>query len=142
MADNAEELLNEMITKINLITNSLDGTIAQLNKMNESIRDMREKFSEEIVSLTENIRLIVEVLKQFRIRSSKEMQELSEEFNKKIKKFYEQERIKSITQQEREAIDLIKQASRAVSNNLYYVQLLSIISTIREEVNRIMGVIK
>ncbi|MHA1688058.1 MAG: hypothetical protein ACTSYC_01780 [Promethearchaeota archaeon] len=142
MADNAEELLNEMITKINLITNSLDGTIAQLNKMNESIRDMREKFSEEIVSLTENIRLIVEVLKQFRIRSSKEMQELSEEFNKKIKKFYEQERIKSITQQEREAIDLIKKASRGVSNNLYYVQLLSIISTIREEVNRIMGMIK
>lgn len=135
----AEELLEEMITKINLITNSLDGTIAQLNKMNEAINSMRQKFSEEIVSLTENIRLIVEVLKQFRVRSSKEMQEISDDFNVKIKKFYENERIKTITKQEREAIDLIKQASRTVSNNLYYVQLLSIINSIREEVNRVIS---
>lgn len=135
----AEELLEEMITKINLITNSLDGTIAQLNKMNEAINSMRQKFSEEIVSLTENIRLIVEVLKQFRVRSSKEMQEISDDFNVKIKKFYENERIKTITKQEREAIDSIKKASRTVSNNLYYVQLLSIINSIREEVNRVIS---
>ncbi len=135
----AEALLEEMINKINLITSSLDGTIAQLNKMNDAINSMRQKFSEEIVSLTENIRLIVEVLKQFRVRSSKEMQAISEEFNLKIKNFYDKEAIKRITKEEKEAIDFVKQASRTISNNLYYVQLLSIIGSIREEVNRIMG---
>jgi len=34
---------------------------------------------------------------------------------------------------------MIKQASKAVSNNLYYAQLLNIIQSIREETNRIIS---
>ncbi|KKL77661.1 hypothetical protein LCGC14_2032630, partial [marine sediment metagenome] len=76
----AEQLLEEMIKKINQIMNSLDGTIAQINQMSGSISQMTQNFSEQTVSITENIRLIVEVLKQFRIQSSKNLQELSEDF--------------------------------------------------------------
>ena len=54
----AEQLLEEMIQKINQITASLDGTIAQITTMSGAINAMSQKFSEETVALTENIRLI------------------------------------------------------------------------------------
>ena len=85
----AEGLLEEMIQKINAITQSLDGTIAQLQNMNVSINTMSQRFSEEIVSLTENIRLIVEILKQFRVQSSKSINELSKDVNEQIQEFWE-----------------------------------------------------
>ena len=135
----AEKLLEEMIQKINAIMDSLDGTIAQIKKMNESLDNMSQRFSEETVSLTENIRLIVEVLKQFRLQSSKSIQELNEDFNTKIEDLWTKKSIEVITKEEKKAIDLIKQASLAVSNNLYYAQLLTIIQSIREETNRIIG---
>ena len=134
----AEQLLDEMITKIDQITASLDGTIAQINNMSTAINAMSQKFSEETVSLTENIRLIVEVLKQFRTRSSESMQELSDDFNAKIKDVYEKKVIESIKDEEIKAIDDIKNAAKAVANNVYYAQLLTIIQSIREETNRII----
>jgi len=81
----AENLLNEMINKINQITASLDGTIAQINQMSTAIQTMSQKFSEETISVNENIRLIVEVLKQFRMKSSENMQEITDDFNAKVK---------------------------------------------------------
>ena len=134
----AEQLLDEMITKIDQITASLDGTIAQINNMSTAINAMSQKFSEETVSLTENIRLIVEVLKQFRTRSSESMQELSDDFNAQIKEIYEKKVIEDIKEEEIKAIDDIKNAAKAVANNVYYAQLLTIIQSIREETNRII----
>ncbi len=134
----AEQLLDEMITKIDQITASLDGTIAQINNMSTAINAMSQKFSEETVSLTENIRLIVEVLKQFRTRSSESMQELSDDFNAQVKELYEKKVIENIKEEEIKAIDDIKNAAKAVANNVYYAQLLTIIQSIREETNRII----
>ncbi|MFX1275524.1 MAG: hypothetical protein ACFFAT_10825 [Promethearchaeota archaeon] len=134
----AEQLLDEMITKIDQITASLDGTIAQINNMSTAINAMSQKFSEETVSLTENIRLIVEVLKQFRTRSSESMQELSDEINAQIKELYEKKVIENIKEDEIKAIEDIKNAAKAVANNVYYAQLLTIIQSIREETNRII----
>ncbi|MFX0033623.1 MAG: hypothetical protein ACFE8E_09540 [Candidatus Hodarchaeota archaeon] len=135
----AENLLNEMINKINQITSSLDGTIAQINQMSTAIQAMSQKFSEETISVNENIRLIVEVLKQFRMKSSESIQEIAEDFNAKIKELYEKKSLENITEEEKKAIELIRQAAKAVSNNLYYAQLLNIIQSIREETNRIMS---
>jgi len=135
----AEQLLDEMIQKINQIMSSLDGTIAQINQMSASINQMSQNFSEQTVSITENIRLIVEVLKQFRIQSSKSLQELSDDFNNKIKELWDKKAIEAITDEEKKAIEIIKQASKAVSDNLYYAQLLNIIQSIREETNRIIS---
>ncbi|MEJ2277957.1 MAG: hypothetical protein P8Y70_09450, partial [Candidatus Lokiarchaeota archaeon] len=101
MSENMEKLLDEMITKINNIMSSLDGTIAQINQMNDSINQMSDKFSQETVSLTENIRLIVEVLKQFRLQSSKSLQELSDDFNEKVKELWEQKSIEAILEEEK-----------------------------------------
>ena len=135
----AENLLNSMIDKINQITTSLDGTVAQITQMNTSIQNMSQRFSEETISVNENIRLIVEVLKQFRMKSSENLQEISDDFNAKIKELYEKKVIELITDEEKKAIELIKQASKAISNNLYYAQLLNIIQSIREETNRIIS---
>ncbi|MFX0037529.1 MAG: hypothetical protein ACFE9I_18050 [Candidatus Hermodarchaeota archaeon] len=135
----AEQLLDEMILKINQIMSSLDGTIAQINQMRAAINQMSQSFSEQTVAMTENIRLIVEVLKQFRVQSSKSLQELSEDFNNKLKELWDKKAIESITEEEKKAIDIIRQASKAVSDNLYFAQLLNIIQSIREETNRIMS---
>jgi len=135
----AEKLLDNMITKINQITSSLDGTIAQITQMSTAIQNMSQRFSEETISVNENIRLIVEVLKQFRMKSSENLQEISDDFNAKIKELYDKKSIELITEEEKKAIEMIKQASKAVSNNLYYAQLLNIIQSIREETNRIIS---
>ncbi len=132
----AEKLLDNMITKINQITTSLDGTIAQITQMSTAIQNMSQRFSEETISVNENIRLIVEVLKQFRMKSSENLQEISDDFNAKIKELYDKKSIELITEEEKKAIEMIKQASKVVSNNLYYAQLLNIIQSIREETNR------
>ena len=134
----AEVLLEEMIQKINSITQSLDGTIAQLQNMNVSINTMSQRFSEEIVSLTENIRLIVEILKQFRVQSSKSINELSKDVNEKIQELWNEKSIEAILKQEKEAIDKMREGEKSVANNLYYTQLLSIIRSIREETYRIL----
>ena len=135
----AENLLNNMINKINQITSSLDGTIAQITQMSTAIQNMSQKFSEETISVNENIRLIVEVLKQFRMKSSENMQAISDGFNTKIKELHEKKSIDTITEEEKKAIETIRQAVKAVSNNLYYAQLLNIIQSIREETNRIIS---
>lgn len=134
----AEQLLESLIDKINQITSSLDGTIAQINNMSGAIQQMSQKFSEETVSLTENIRLIVEVLKQFRIQSGKSIQELSDEFNDQVKELWDKKSVEFILKEEKAAIEIIKKASKAVDDNLYFAQLLTIIQSIREETNRIV----
>ena len=135
----AEVLLDQMIQKINQIMASLDGTIAQINQMRGAINQMSQSFSEQTVAMTENIRLIVEVLKQFRVQSTKSLTDLSDDFNQKIKELWEKKSIEAITEEEKKAIDIIKQASKAVTDNLYFAQLLNIIQSIREETNRIIS---
>jgi len=135
----AEKLLEEMITKINQIMSSLDGTIAQITQMNTSINQMSQNFSEQTVAMTENIRLIVEVLKQFRVQSSKSLQELSDDFNAKVKELWDKKSIEVIGEEEKKAIEIIRKASKTVSDNLYFAQLLNIIQSIREETNRIIS---
>ncbi|MFW9899570.1 MAG: hypothetical protein ACFFDO_09970 [Candidatus Thorarchaeota archaeon] len=135
----AEQLLDQMIQKINAITQSLEGTISQIQNMSDTINNINQKFSEETVSLTENIRLIVEVLKQFRVQSSKSLKELSDELNEKIQDLWDKNSLESIIKEEKNSIDIIRQGEKAVSNNLYYAQLLSIIRSIREETNRVLS---
>ncbi|MFX1418300.1 MAG: hypothetical protein ACFE9N_05200 [Promethearchaeota archaeon] len=135
----AEQLLDQMIQKINQIMSSLDGTIAQINQMRGAINQMSQSFSEQTVAMTENIRLIVEVLKQFRVQSTKSLQDLSDDFNLKIKELWDKKAIEAITEEEKKAIEVIKQASQTVTDNLYFAQLLNIIQSIREETNRIIS---
>ena len=135
----AEQLLETLISKINQIQSSLDGTVAQVDQMSTSINQMSQNFSEQTVAMTKNIRLIVEVLKQFRVQSSKSLQELSDDFNEKVKQLWDKKSIEVITEEEKKAIEIIRRSSKSVSDNLYFAQLLNIIQSIREETNRIIS---
>ena len=135
----AEVLLEQMIQKINAITQTLDGTTAQLQSMNNAIQQMSSKFSEETVSLTENIRLIVEVLKQFRVASNKSINDLSKDLTDRIQEVWDKKSIEVILKDEKKAIQEIRKAEKTVANNLYYTQLLTIIRSIREETYRIIN---
>jgi len=135
----AEVLLEQMIQKINAITQTLDGTTAQLQSMNNAIQQMSSKFSEETVSLTENIRLIVEVLKQFRVASNKSINDLSKDLTDRIQEVWDKKSIEAILKDEKKAIQEIRKAEKTVANNLYYTQLLTIIRSIREETYRIIN---
>ena len=135
----AEDLLEQMIQKINAITQTLDGTTAQLQSMNNAIQQMSSKFSEETVSLTENIRLIVEVLKQFRVASNKSINDLSKDLTDRIQEVWDKKSIELILKDEKKAIQEIRKAEKTVANNLYYTQLLTIIRSIREETYRIIN---
>jgi len=135
----AEDLLEQMIQKINAITQTLDGTTAQLQSMNNAIQQMSSKFSEETVSLTENIRLIVEVLKQFRVASNKSINDLSKDLTDRIQEVWDKKSIELILKDEEKAIQEIRKAEKTVANNLYYTQLLTIIRSIREETYRIIN---
>ena len=108
----AERLLDEMIQKINQIMASLDGTIAQIHQMRGAINQMSQNFSEQTVAMTENIRLIVEVLKQFRVQSTKSLTDLSEDFNQKIKELWDKKAIEAITEEEKKAIEIIKKLQK------------------------------
>ena len=135
----AEDLLEQMIQKINAITQTLDGTTAQLQSMNNAIQQMSSKFSEETVSLTENIRLIVEVLKQFRVASNRSINDLSKDLTDRIQEVWDKKSIELILKDEKKAIQEIRKAEKTVANNLYYTQLLTIIRSIREETYRIIN---
>jgi 2-oxoglutarate dehydrogenase complex dehydrogenase (E1) component-like enzyme len=139
MEEGVQNLLEQMIQKINAITQTLDGTTAQLQSMNNAIQQMSSKFSEETVSLTENIRLIVEVLKQFRVASNKSINDLSKDLTDRIQEVWEKKSIEAILVDEKKAIQEIRKAEKTVANNLYYTQLLTIIRSIREETYRIIN---
>ncbi len=132
----AENLINEMLDKINQITNTLDVTIQKVGKMSEDIDKITMTFSKEIVSLTENIRLIIEVLRQFRVKSNEQLGVLSKETNAKVKKLWEKKSVEHITEQHQKNINIIKQVSSSVSDTLYYTQLLSVVQSIRELMGR------
>jgi len=131
-----ENLIDEMLNKINQITNSLDITINKVGKMNEDIDKLTLTFSKEIVSLTENIRLIIEVLRQFRVKSNEQLGVLSKETNAKVKKLWDKKSVEHITEQHQNNINIIKQVSSSVTDTLYYTQLLSVVQSIRELMGR------
>jgi len=131
-----EDLINEMLDKINQITNTLDATIQKVSKMGEDIDKMTMGFSKEIVSLTENIRLIVEVLRQFRVKSNEKIEILSKDVGNQIKDLWNKKSIEHITEQHQQNIGIIKQISSSVSDTLYYTQLLSVVQSIREFMTR------
>ncbi len=132
----AEQLLNQMLEQINKITNSLDATLQKVNAMSENINKMTMSFSQEIVSLTENIRLIVEVLRQGRVKSAETLTKIADDVNEKVKELWEKETVKHITDQHKKNIDTIKQVSSSVTDTLYYTQLLSVVQSIREIMGR------
>lgn len=126
----------QIIQQLNQIIQYMDGTNAQINAMSQSIDAMGKQFAENMASLSENMRLIIEVIKKQRSNLGETLDEMSDQINDKIKDLWENNTLGKITKKELEAVGKIKELNNLVSDNLYMQQLLSIIQSIRELVGR------
>jgi phage-related protein len=137
MSDEMERFIEQMVNKIEQITESLDGTIAQINKIEESVKELNKGFEKETASLNENIRLIIEALKQFRVQSNSSISELAKEINQTVQDIWDEKKIQSYFEDAKQSVDRIKDAEKVVSDNLYYAQLLTIVKNISTYLQKI-----
>ena len=132
----SDPMYSQILQQLNLIQQFLDGNIAQINAMSQSIENMGKTFAESMASLSENMRLIIEVVKKGRLNLSESVDDISNQINEKISKLWEEKTLEAITKKEIEAIDKLKEINSVVSDNLYMSQLMSIIQSIREITGR------
>ena len=131
---------NQIVNQLNLIQQYLDGTIAQIQKMADNIDNMGKTIAESIAALNENLRLIIEVVKKGRSNLTETLDDVTGKINEDIKKLWEDKILENITKEEVQAIAKIKEINKVVSDNLYSMQLLSVVQSIREIVGSALAV--
>ncbi len=131
---------NQIVNQLNLIQQYLDGTIAQIQKMADNIDNMGKQIAESIAALNENLRLIIEVVKKGRSNLSETLDDVTNKINEDIKKLWDEKILENITKEELKAIGKIKEINKVVSDNLYSMQLLSVIQSIREIVGSALAI--
>jgi len=131
---------NQIVNQLNLIQQYLDGTIAQIQAMANNIDNMGKKIAESIAALNENLRLIIEVVKKGRSNLTDTLDDVTGKINDDIKKLWEDNTLNNITKEEVKAIGKIKEINKVVSDNLYSMQLLSVVQSIREIVGSALAV--
>lgn len=132
----SDPMYTQILQQLNLIQQFLDGNISQINAMSQAIENMGKTFAESMASLSENMRLIIEVVKKGRMNLADSVDEISNQMNEKISKLWEEKTLEAITKEEIEAINKLKEINSVVSDNLYMSQLMSIIQSIREITGR------
>ena len=131
---------NQIVNQLNLIQQYLDGTISQIQAMANNIDNMGKKIAESIAALNENLRLIIEVVKKGRSNLTDTLDDVTGKMNDEIKKLWEENTLNNITKEEVKAIGKIKEINKVVSDNLYSMQLLSVVQSIREIVGNALAV--
>ncbi|MHA1111454.1 MAG: hypothetical protein ACTSRE_10160 [Promethearchaeota archaeon] len=131
---------NQIVNQLNLIQQYLDGTISQIQAMANNIDNMGKKIAESIAALNENLRLIIEVVKKGRSNLTDTLDDVTGKINDEIKKLWEENTLNNITKEEVKAIGKIKEINKVVSDNLYSMQLLSVVQSIREIVGSALAV--
>ena len=132
----SDPIYTQILQQLNLIQQFLDGNIAQINAMSQTIENMGKTFAESMASLSENMRLIIEVVKKGRLNLADKVSEISNQMNEKISKLWEEKTLEAITKEEIQAINKLKEINSVVSDNLYMTQLMSIIQSIRDITGR------
>ncbi len=131
---------NAAAEKIQQIMESLDGTIAQIEKLNSNIEDNNRKLMQKLAATEENMRLIIQVIKKQRTNIQDSLQELKDHIDEEIQKLWDEKSLESITKDEMKAVEKLKDINKSVSENLYMAQLLSIIQSLREITGRAMAI--
>ncbi len=135
-----EDIMDRMATQISQITQSLDGTIAQLDALNRKIGDNNKSLMESLTAVNENMRLIIEVIKKQRSNTRETLDELKAEVHDEIDKLWKEKSLEGITKEQVEAVKKLKNINNAVSDNLYMAQLMAIIQSLREISGRAMAI--
>ena len=132
----ATNYLQQIAAQINQITESLDGTITQIEAMNRKIEENSKGLTESITAVNENMRLIIEVIKKGRSNTKETLQEIRQKMEDEIQKI----NLESITKDEILAVKKLKDINNDVSENLYMAQLLNVIQGLREITGRAMAI--
>ena len=128
--------LQQIANQINQITQSLDGTFAQIDSLNRGMEDNSQKLMENLTAVNENMRLIITVIKKGRTNSKEVLNDIQKEIRGEMQKLWTEKSLESITQEEMEAVKKMKTIQRDVSDNLYMQQLLGIILALRDIVGQ------
>ena len=128
--------LQQIANQINQITQSLDGTIAQIDSLHRGLEDNSQKLTENLTALNENMRLVITVIKKGRSNSKDVLNEVKKEIRGEMQKLWTEKTLESISQEEMEAVKKLKTIQRDVSDNLYMQQLLGIILALRDIVGQ------
>lgn len=132
----ATNYLQQIAAQINQITESLDGTITQIEAMNRKIEENSKGLTESITAVNENMRLIIEVIKKGRSNTKETLVEIKQHMEDELKKID----IETITKDEILAVQKLKDINNDVSENLYMAQLLNVIQGLREITGRAMAI--
>lgn len=139
MVENAD-YLQQISNQINQITQSLDGTIAQIESLNRRIEDNSKGLTESLTTVNENMRLIIEVIKKSRTNNQEDVVKIRKHIDEEIQKLWDEKSLESITKEEIEAIQKLKNINQSIGENLYMAQLLAIIQSLRDITSRAMGI--
>jgi len=78
----SDPMYTQILQQLNLIQQFLDGNISQINAMSQTIENMGKTFAESMASLSENMRLIIEVVKKGRMNLADKVDEISNQMKK------------------------------------------------------------
>jgi predicted dithiol-disulfide oxidoreductase (DUF899 family) len=117
----------------------LDGTLAQMESLKVSIEEMSRQFMENIVNLTENLRLIIGLIREQRTNFTETIQAFTDTINSQIKVVGEKRSWDLLTEDQKRVLELLRDTDHNVANNLYLMQLLAITQSIRELAGRALA---
>ncbi len=135
----AQPAANPTQTALASVIQHLDGTLAQMESLKVSIEEMSRQFMENIVNLTENLRLIIGLIREQRTNFTETIQGFTETINSQIKTVTEKRSWDVLTEDQKRVLELLRDTDHNVANNLYLMQLLSITQSIRELAGRALA---
>ncbi len=130
---------NPTQTALASVIQHLDGTLAQMESLKVSIEEMSRQFMENIVNLTENLRLIIGLIREQRTHFTETIQGFTETINAQIKVVTEKRSWDLLSEDQKRVMEVLRDTDHNVANNLYLIQLLSITQSIRELAGRALA---
>ncbi|MHA1584756.1 MAG: hypothetical protein ACTSVU_00670 [Promethearchaeota archaeon] len=133
-----QNAIQQLSNQINQITQSLDGTIAQINSLNRKVEDNSKKLMENLTAVNENMRLIIEVIKKGRSGTRDTLKEVQSNIRGALDTMVKKSSFETLLQDEYKAVKKLKDINKDVSKNVYMQELLAIINSLREITGRAM----
>ena len=125
---------------VNRINESLNATISQINQLSDAIQNNGQQLMEGLASTEENLRLIIQVIKKQRTNTQTDFEKMKSEIFREIEKLWTEKFLEKLTEDELEAVKKLKSINADVSENVYLIQLLSIIQSIRQITSKAMAI--
>lgn len=124
--------LNQIQTQINQITESLDGTTAQIEALNRKMEENSKTLMENLTAVNENMRLILQVIKKGRDNTKERLDSILDKIKVELERIWEEKALETITKDEMQAVEKLKDINKELSENLYMQRLLAIITSLRD----------